>query len=55
MTRDANKKEAKEGATAPVNGRMRDFFGMGKAKNQKNPMTLEEIDEAIAQAVCPKK
>ncbi len=52
MKKDKKKEDAKEGTAASVKGRMSDFFGMGKPKNQKNPMTLEEIDEAIAQAVC---
>ena len=34
---------------------LNDFFGKGKTKKSENPMRLKDIDEAIAQAVCPLK
>ncbi|HQS84165.1 MAG: hypothetical protein B7Y25_05645 [Alphaproteobacteria bacterium 16-39-46] len=38
---------------SPKARNIREFFGKGKRTNQENPMSLKDIDDAIAQAVCP--
>ncbi|HQS83741.1 MAG: hypothetical protein B7Y25_02280 [Alphaproteobacteria bacterium 16-39-46] len=38
---------------SPKSRNIKDFFGKGKRKDQGAPMSLKDIDDAIAQAVCP--